>query len=142
MIQITPQMRIVAAVEPADFRQGIDGLARLCKEILRQDPFCGWLFVFRNRRSTAIKVLIYDGQGFWLCHKKLETEDTQIFGFPEIRRAAYNRRLGPAEIGRMVRIPPESGPRRCFMPRQGSLPVPPRAQRQRESFCSKSSGRS
>jgi len=71
MIQVTPQMRILVAVEPADFRKGIDGLARLCKEELKRDPFCGWLFVFRNRRATAVKVLVYDGQGFWLCHKRI-----------------------------------------------------------------------
>jgi transposase len=73
MIQITPQMRIVVAVEPADFRRGIDGLARLCKEVLKHDPFGGWVFVFRNRRATAVKVLVYDGQGFWLCHKRLSS---------------------------------------------------------------------
>ena len=73
MIQITPQMRIVAAVEPADFRRGIDGLARLCKDVLRHDPFRGWVFVFRNRSATALKVLVYDGQGFWLCHKRLSS---------------------------------------------------------------------
>jgi transposase len=71
MIQITPQMRILVAVEPADFRKGIDGLARLCRETLEQDPFGGGMFVFRNRRGTAVKVLVYDGQGFWLCHKRL-----------------------------------------------------------------------
>jgi transposase len=58
-------------VAPADFRKGIDGLVRLCKETLGQDPFAGVMFVFRNRRATAIKVLVYDGQGFWLCHKRL-----------------------------------------------------------------------
>ena len=73
MIQITPQMRVVVAVEPADFRKGIDGLARLCKEVLGHDPFGGWVFVFRNRRATAVKVLVYDGQGFWLCHKRLSS---------------------------------------------------------------------
>jgi transposase len=73
MIQITPQMRILAAVEPADFRKGIDGLARLCTEALKRDPFCGGVFVFRNRRATAVKVLVYDGQGFWLCHKRLSS---------------------------------------------------------------------
>ena len=73
MLQITPQMRILVAVEPADFRRGIDGLVRLCKDSLGQDPFAGAVFVFRNRRSTAIKVLVYDGQGFWLCHKRLST---------------------------------------------------------------------
>ena len=71
MLQITPQMKILVAVEPADFRKGIDGLVRLCKDVLRQDPFAGSVFVFRNRRGTAIKVLVYDGQGFWLCHKRL-----------------------------------------------------------------------
>ena len=73
MIQITPQMRILVAVDPADFRRRIDGLARLCKEALQQDPFGGWVFVFRNRRATAVKVLVYDGQGFWLCHKRLSS---------------------------------------------------------------------
>lgn len=73
MIQITPQMRILVAVEPADFRKGIDGLARLCKEALKQDPFDGGVFVFRNRRRTALKVLVYDGQGFWMCHKRLSS---------------------------------------------------------------------
>jgi transposase len=71
MLQITPQMKILVAVEPADFRRGIDGLARLCQETLRQDPFVGAVFVFRNRKGTALKVLTYDGQGFWLCHKRL-----------------------------------------------------------------------
>jgi transposase len=71
MLQVTPQMKVLVAVEPADFRKGIDGLVRLCKESLKQDPFAGAVFVFRNRRGTAIKALVYDGQGFWLCHKRL-----------------------------------------------------------------------
>jgi transposase len=71
MLQITPQMKILVAVEPADFRRGIDGLARLCREALEQDPLAGTVFVFCNRKRTALKVLMYDGQGFWLCHKRL-----------------------------------------------------------------------
>jgi len=73
MIQVTPQMRILVAVEPADFRRGIDGLARLCREELAQDPFSGAAFVFRNRRRTSIRVLVYDGQGYWLATKRLST---------------------------------------------------------------------
>ena len=64
MIQITPQMRILVAIEPADFRRGIDGLAQVCRQRLEQDPFSGCVFVFRNRLRTALKVLVYDGQGF------------------------------------------------------------------------------
>lgn len=71
MIQITPQMRVLVAVEAADFRCGIDGLAQRCRAVLGADPFSGTVFVFRNRRRTAIKLLVYDGQGFWLCHKRL-----------------------------------------------------------------------
>ena len=71
MIQITPQMHILVAVEAVDFRCGIDGLARICREQLKADPFCGWLFVFANRKRTAIRILVYDSQGFWLCQKRL-----------------------------------------------------------------------
>ena len=71
MLQITPQMKVLVAVEPVDFRKGIDGLAAVCKASLEKDPFAGTVFVFRNRRATAIKVLVYDGQGFWLCQKRL-----------------------------------------------------------------------
>ena len=71
MIQITPHMRILVAVEPVDFRKGIDGLSRLCRIELKTDPFAGHMFVFRNRRKTAIKILIFDGQGFWVCQKRL-----------------------------------------------------------------------
>lgn len=73
MIQVTPQMRILVAIEPTDFRKGIDGLARLCAAALGADPFSGALFVFRNRRGTALKLLVYDAQGFWLCQKRLST---------------------------------------------------------------------
>lgn len=71
MIQVTPQMRVLVAVEPIDFRKGIDGIAQLCRAELSSDPFSGTVFVFRSRRATAVKLLIYDGRGFWLCHKRL-----------------------------------------------------------------------
>ncbi len=73
MLQVTPQMRILVAVEPVDFRRGIDGLARVVREQLASDPFAGHVFVFRNRRATSVKVLVYDGQGYWLCHKRLSS---------------------------------------------------------------------
>ena len=53
MLQITPQMQILVAVEPANFRRGIDELVRRCKDTPGQDPFAGTVFVFRNRRGTA-----------------------------------------------------------------------------------------
>ena len=71
MIQVTPQTRILVAVEAADFRCGIDGLARVCRRQLAADPFSGCWFVFRNRRGTAVKLLVYDGRGFWLMQLRL-----------------------------------------------------------------------
>ncbi len=71
MIQITPQMRILIYISPVDFRKGIDGLAKICKYKMQSEPFSGQVFVFRNRKKTAIKILMYDGQGFWVCQKRL-----------------------------------------------------------------------
>jgi len=73
VIQLTPHMRVLVAVEPADFRCGIDSLVRLCRDRLGADPFSGAVCVFRNRRKTAVELVVYDGQGFWLAHKRLST---------------------------------------------------------------------
>ena len=71
MIQLVPHMRILVAVEPTDFRRGIDGLAAVCRQRLDADPFSGTVFVFTNRARTAIKILVYDGDAFWLCLRRL-----------------------------------------------------------------------
>jgi len=73
VIQLTPQMRLLLAVEPVDFRKGIDGLVAVCRQRLASDPLAGSLFVFSNRARRALKLLVYDGQGFWLCQKRLST---------------------------------------------------------------------
>ncbi len=71
MISVSASTKAWAATEAADFRKGIDGLAALCRSILKQDPMSGHVFVFANRKRTAIKALFYDGQGFWLAQKRL-----------------------------------------------------------------------
>jgi len=71
VLQKTPKMRLLVAVESIDGRKGIDSLAAFCRQKLGADPFTGCVFVFRNRSGTAIKVLVYDGQGFWLAQKRL-----------------------------------------------------------------------
>jgi transposase len=70
MIQLVPQLNILLAYEPVDFRKGIDSLVTLCKTRLDQDPFTGVLFVFRNRSGTALKLLVYDSRGFWLITRR------------------------------------------------------------------------
>ncbi|MCB1212966.1 MAG: IS66 family insertion sequence element accessory protein TnpB [Chlamydiia bacterium] len=71
MLQISPSTRIFICNQFVDFRKGIDGLAAVCRNMLGQDPYQGALFVFRNRTGSSLRILVYDGQGFWLCTKRL-----------------------------------------------------------------------
>jgi transposase len=96
MLALTPQMKILVAIEPVDFRKGIDGLVRLCKDALEQDPLSGTVFCFRNRRQTAIKVLVYDGQGFWLCQKRLS--NGRFGWWPSARDDASSKRLAAHQL--------------------------------------------
>jgi transposase len=70
MLQLTPQSRVFLAVTPVDFRKGIEGLAAVCRQALAHNPLGGTVYVFRNRTGTTLKLLLYDGQGFWLCTKR------------------------------------------------------------------------
>ena len=96
MMQLTPHLRILVAVEPADFRQGIDGLSRVCRQRLEADPMSGAVFVFRNRRGRALKILVYDGQGFWLCQKRLSAGRFRFW--PASDRGGRTRRLEAHEL--------------------------------------------
>ena len=78
MMAVTAQMRVLVCIKAVDFRKGIDGLARVCREVLSTDPFSGTMVVFRNRRGTAIKILAYDGQGFWLCQNQPSSHYTSF----------------------------------------------------------------
>jgi transposase len=71
MLQLTPQSRIFVATQPVDFRKGIDGGAAVCRQRLGDNPLEGAVYVFRNRSATALKLLLYDGQGYWLMMKRL-----------------------------------------------------------------------
>jgi transposase len=71
MIQLPPQSRIFLATEPVDFRKGIDGLGAVCRQRLGDNPLEGAVYVFRNRSGTSLKLLLYDGQGYWMMLKRL-----------------------------------------------------------------------
>ena len=73
MLSLSPQSLIFIAISPVDFRLGLDGLAQRCRSVLQMNPLSGAIFVFRNRRRTAIKIISYDGQGYILLYKRLST---------------------------------------------------------------------
>jgi len=70
MLQLSPQSRIFVATQPVDFRKGIDGLCAVCRQALGANPLEGAVYVCRNRAGTALKLLLYDGQGYGLCMKR------------------------------------------------------------------------
>jgi len=72
MIGLPSETRVWLASGPTDMRRGFDGLALLVQEVLKRDPHCGHLFVFRGKRGGLIKVLWHDGQGMCLLAKRLE----------------------------------------------------------------------
>lgn len=112
MIQITPQMRILMCVDPVDFRKGIDGLAGTLR-LLELDPFSGYLFVFRNKSGTSLKLLVYDSQGYWLCQKRLSKGRFRFWPKAdgcihplvahELQALLWNKDLGSAPLWRPLK---------------------------------------
>lgn len=71
MIQVPAQASVFVMHEPVSFRNGIDGMAGLARVVLGEEPLSGALFVFRNRGRHMLRILFYDGGGFWLCTRRL-----------------------------------------------------------------------
>lgn len=72
MLNVSPGTKIFAYTGVADMRRGFDGLSRIVREEFRSDPTDGSLFLFINRRRDRMKLLHFDGGGFWLYYRLLE----------------------------------------------------------------------
>ena len=88
-------VRIFLCTTPTNMNYSFDRLMGRAQEVFDQDPTSGHLFLFLNRDRDRLKILFWDRDGFCIWYKKLETEDTQIFGFTEVGRAAYNQPYRP-----------------------------------------------
>ncbi len=73
MIGSTRQIRVLALNQPTDLRKGYDGLSALVARILRRDPLDGDMYLFVARNRIRAKVLFWDGTGFCILAKRLET---------------------------------------------------------------------
>jgi transposase len=73
MLALTSHMRVFVAIDAIDFRSGMNRLGQIARERFSQDPMSGVIFVFRNNRRTDLKILVYDGSGFFLGHKRLSS---------------------------------------------------------------------
>jgi len=105
MLQIMPQRRILLAIEPVDFRKGVDALAALCRDQWQQDPFSGTLYVFHNRAATALKLLVYDGNGFWLCLRRFSSG--RLLWWPVTADTALHPLAAPQLLVLLSQGPPE-----------------------------------
>lgn len=91
--------RIHLATKHVDFRKSIDGLSGAVRAVLEDDPTSGHLFVFHNRRRTALKLLWWDRGGFNLLYRRLERGR---FRLPEFHQEAMRVRLSRAELEALV----------------------------------------
>ncbi len=82
-------LRIFVATKPVDFRKGMDGLAAVVEQELRLDPFCGAAFVFRAKRADRLKILLWDGSGYWLLYKRIEHGRFRVFDRATNQRGAF-----------------------------------------------------
>ena len=73
MLNLTNEIRIFAYTGVTDMRKGFDGLSGIVREEFQSDPTDGSLFIFINRRRDRMKLLYFDGGGFWLYYRLLES---------------------------------------------------------------------
>ena len=67
------QVKIYLCTGSTDMRKGINGLSLLVQAIVTENFSNGALFVFRGTKADRIKILWWDGQGFCLFYKCLDT---------------------------------------------------------------------
>jgi transposase len=72
MLTLAPGLKIYVYTRSTDMRNGINGLSGIVRDQFSADPTDGSLFVFINRRGDRLKMLYFDGGGFWLYYRVLE----------------------------------------------------------------------
>lgn len=78
VLNLSSQVRIYVACEVTDMRKQFDGLCATVEHRFHRDPFTGDVFAFFNRRRNRVKLLVWDGNGFWLLAKRLESGTFEI----------------------------------------------------------------
>jgi transposase len=99
MLNIPGSLTIYLAVAPTDMRKSHDGLAALVEHVLSADPLSGQLFVFRNQRADRVKLLYWDGDGYALWYKRLETGS---FRFPAGAEDATRVAVSAADLAMLL----------------------------------------
>ena len=72
VLSLPAQVQVFLACEATDMRKAFDGLCAIVEHRFHRDPYAGDVFAFLNRRRNYVKLLLWDGNGFWLFAKRLE----------------------------------------------------------------------
>ncbi len=89
MLTLPPTVRIFVCLQATDMRKGFDGLVGVTRELLREDPFSGHVFVFFNRRRDRVKTLMWDRSGLCVWYKRIEKSR---FKLASLEAAGHGRR--------------------------------------------------
>jgi len=99
-LTLPPSVRVYVAAQPTDLRKSFDGLSAAVAAIFGQDPLCGHLFVFRNRRGDQIRVLFWDRTGYCIVGKKLARGRFHLAG--DVAAGATHVEVESAELSLML----------------------------------------
>lgn len=72
MLNFSHQTRVYLCTSPVDMRKSFRGLCALAESLLDADPAGADWFAFINRRGDRLKLLGWDGRGFWIWYMHLE----------------------------------------------------------------------
>ena len=111
MIPVPANTRIWLAAGVTDMRRGFNTLAAQAQSVLKQDPYCGHLFVFRGRRGDLVKIIWWDGQGACLFAKRLERGR---FVWPAAKDGKVS--VTPAQLSMLLEGIDWRAPRRTWTP--------------------------
>ena len=96
MISLSHPVRVFLHTPATDLRKGFDALSGLVTTAFNQDPTCGHLFLFVNRRRDRLKILYWDRDGLAIWYKRLETPGT--FQLPVVARDAVSVEMSPTQL--------------------------------------------
>jgi transposase len=77
-----------------NMRMGIDGFAAHVKLVFGLDPMSNSVFLFCGRKRDRLKALYFEGDGFVLLYKRLQTGRFKWPASPEAARSLTWQQLG------------------------------------------------
>ena len=99
MLNFPPAVRIWMGTAPVDLRRSFDGLAEQVRQLLRNDPLSGHIFVFKNKRGDRVKLLYWDEDGYVIVYKRLEMG---VFPWPAVAAEQPSVALRAAELAMLL----------------------------------------